>query len=697
MILLGDCLTVLGARHGLALRPQERCASLVRCARHTENKFQLEVGLRIGGREYYAPFCVKSETHPFDFADERMGIADTEFDFIAAEHGVMVTLKMYIPFRPKDEAYSTVPVLYMSVKVRNLRGNYRWTERKSEKAAGEVFVAFDDKIFVSERGENILKLSYDLRAERKADFYAAAEGTSSRQTDEIDVLRGGFGGRANELSGVFSLDAGQESEPILFAWCSCLPDVFQYRGEKCPFAYRDRFSDLRAVSSYAREHAEEVRKNAQNLNAIFLGSDLGTNFDKLLCMSLHSYLMNTWLVKKGERKIFTVWEGNCYFNSTVDVEYTEEPFYLMLFPGLLKYQLDMWPEFAKRNNEGTYLCHDIGELTEAEVQHYPHDMPIEESADYILMLYMYEKATGDEGTVSRNRVFAEELLRFIRRCGGESGLAHLHTANTLDDAGSAMQYGKEQVYLGMKTAYAYLCGAELVSDPAERKAYRKLSRRIVREIEKRGFGDGHYFVALSDDHEGVSDTWSNRPLEGRIPGVKASHIYTFNTYALTSYAGLGPLLSSKRAKADLDVSLRETLQTYGSRHTSYLSEMTADMAAGLAGNSPKCGWISLNVARDIAAMRQGKDYRNNFQRYWDWVETANSGEFMMFMETFCGNNLHYYPRGVVLFGVFSAARGVRVRDGRVTYDKKRQGDYPVIELADYASGHVPGRNKERKE
>lgn len=96
-------------------------------------------------------------------------------------------------------------------------------------------------------------------------------------------------------------------------------------------------------------------------------------------------------------------------------------------------------------------------------------------------------------------------------------------------------------------------------------------------------------------------------------------------------------------------------------------------------------------------MRQGKDYRNNFQRYWDWVETANSGEFMMFMETFCGNNLHYYPRGVVLFGVFSAVRGVRVRDGRVTYDKKRRGDYPVIELADYASGHVPGRNKERKE
>lgn len=695
MILTGDCLTVLGSRHGLALRPQERCASLVRCARHTENKFQLEVGLRIGEREYYAPFCRKAENCPFDFADERMGIANSEFDFIAAEYGVLVTLKMYIPFRPKDEAYSTVPVLYLSVAVRNLRGNYRWTERKSRKTAGEVFIAFDDKFFTPERGEKILRLSYDLRAERKSDFYAAAEGSSSRQTDEIGLLCGGFGGRANELIGTFSLNEGQKSEPILLAWSGCLPEIFEYRGEKCPFVYSERFGDVSAVSAYAGEHEAEIRENAERLNAVFLDSDLGPSFDKLLCMSLHSYLMNTWLVKTAERKIFTVWEGNCYFNSTVDVEYTETPFYLMLFPDLMKYQLDMWPEFAKKDKEGMYLCHDIGELTEAEGQHYPHDMPVEESADYILMLYMYWKVTGDKDTVSRNRAFAEELLRFIRRCGGESGLSHLHTANTLDDAGSAMQYGKEQVYLGMKTAYAYLCGGEIASDPAERKAYRKLSRRIVRKIENRGFGEGHYYVALSDNHEGVSDTWSNRPLEGRIAGVKASHIYTLNTYAFMTYVGLGPLLSSRRVKSDLEVSLRETLQTYGSRHTSYLSETTADMAAGLAGNSPKCGWISQNVVRDIAAMRQGKDFRNNFQRYWDWIETVSGEEFMMFMETFCGNNLHYYPRGVVLFGVYSAVRGVRVRNGKVSYDKKLHGDWPVIELADYELGQVPGRGKEQ--
>lgn len=42
-----------------------------------------------------------------------------------------------------------------------------------------------------------------------------------------------------------------------------------------------------------------------------------------------------------------MWEGNCHFHSTVDVEYTQAPFYLALWPELLGYELDFWPEFAR--------------------------------------------------------------------------------------------------------------------------------------------------------------------------------------------------------------------------------------------------------------------------------------------------------------------------------------------------------------
>lgn len=162
MILTGDCLAVLGARHGIALRPQERCASLVRCARHTENKFQFEVGLRIGDEVFYAPFCEKSRKDPFDFADEKMGIADTEYSFVAQKYGVIVTLKMFIPFRPKDEDFSSVPALFVSVGVRNIRGNFRWCERTEWHAEGEVFVSFDESFFAAAEENGRLALSYDL-------------------------------------------------------------------------------------------------------------------------------------------------------------------------------------------------------------------------------------------------------------------------------------------------------------------------------------------------------------------------------------------------------------------------------------------------------------------------------------------------------------------------------------------------------
>ncbi len=694
MILLGDCLTVLGARHGLALRPQERCASLVRCARHSENKFRLKVGLRMGERVYYAPFCAEAAEHPFDFADEKLGVADTEFCFIAKDFGVMLILKMFIPFRPQDEEFSSVPVLYLSLRVRNMQGNYRWCARPEGAAEGEVFIGFDDDFFSAEREGEEIALSYDLLVEEKEDFYAQPRQSRVRATDRIGVLRGGAGARPGEVCGRFCLQRGQEAEPVFLSWSACLPDVFRYRGEKCPFVYRGRFSGAGEVSVYAKKHAEEIRKNAEKLNTVFLGSGLGVSFDKLLCIALHSYLMNTWLVQKeGGQKIFTVWEGNCYFNSTVDVEFTEMPFYLSLFPGLLAYQLDMWPEFAKECAEGTYLCHDIGELASADGQHYPHDMPVEESADYILMLYLYARTVKGGGITENRRSFAEKLLRFLYKCCQEGrGLPHIHTANTLDDAGSAMQYGKEQVYLGMKAAYAFRCGAKLASAPAERRAYAKMSRKIVQRIEAHGYG-GHYFAALSDDAAGVSDPWSGRRQEGKVPGTRAAHIYTFNTYAFMAYAGMGPLLSVRRARADIACALRETMQTYGCRHTAYLADTEKDLAAGLAGNSPKCGWLSMNIARDIAAMRLGMDVRGNFERYWEWIETANSRDFVMFMETFCGNDLHFYPRGAVLFGVYAAAGGVCVRKGKYIRGRGLRGKYFRIEKARLCGGRFANGKK----
>lgn len=49
-----------------------------------------------------------------------------------------------------------------------------------------------------------------------------------------------------------------------------------------------------------------------------------------------------------------------------------------------------------------------------------------------------------------------------------------------------------------------------------------------------------------------------------------------------------------------------------------------------------------------------------FERYWEWQVTTNTRETNLFFETFGGNHLHFYPRGVALWGVFDAVNGVAI-------------------------------------
>jgi hypothetical protein len=77
----------------------------------------------------------------------------------------------------------------------------------------------------------------------------------------------------------------------------------------------------------------------------------------------------------------------------------------------------------------------------------------------------------------------------------------------------------------------------------------------------------------------------------------------------------------------------------------------------MAGVSAKPGWISMNMLRDIAALYRGLDFRHLSERYWNWQLTTNSQSPALFFETFGGNYLHFYPRGVAVWGFFDAVAG----------------------------------------
>jgi hypothetical protein len=158
----------------------------------------------------------------------------------------------------------------------------------------------------------------------------------------------------------------------------------------------------------------------------------------------------------------------------------------------------------------------------------------------------------------------------------------------------------------------------------------------------------------------LRDPWSGKE-EHRpeIPGWDAPHIYTVNGLALLDMVGTDLGIRSDWLAQDLRESTRRCLREYGCAHTDYSNQQTrADKKMdGLAGLAANPGWISMNMLRDMAAFYRGVDLREMAQRYWEWQVLNNTQEPNVFHETFCGNNLRFYPRGVAVWGYFDALAG----------------------------------------
>ena len=117
----------------------------------------------------------------------------------------------------------------------------------------------------------------------------------------------------------------------------------------------------------------------------------------------------------SENEWFSVWEGRRHYHSTVNVEYNVSLLYLAIWPRLLALQLDQWAHFEKPHppSDGSFLSHDVGVGIHITGQNYPHDMPVEENCNYLLLLQAYTRWTGDTRPVQRHGDLIERLARYL--------------------------------------------------------------------------------------------------------------------------------------------------------------------------------------------------------------------------------------------------------------------------------------------
>ncbi|MCG2795225.1 MAG: DUF4965 domain-containing protein [Actinomycetia bacterium] len=424
-----------------------------------------------------------------------------------------------------------------------------------------------------------------------------------------------------------------------------------YRDSTFRFKYRGQFADVQNVVNYAvtsRWAGDMIEDKSLFFDStissdsyLTLPSGYRDDVRDLIAYSFKSFLMNTWWAESDSgREWFSVWEGSsCRFHSTVDVEYNDAWFYFSYWPELLEMIMDEWVLYLKTRHQGTYLSHDMGWNDQCTGQAYPHDMAVEENTDFILLLYKYWKSTGDTAYMRGKFPLVRKLVNFIINCDdNNNGLPDQYTWNTLDQSTPALQYAKDQTYLGVKCLSAHQAVREMaLNQSVPDLAYEKKCHGQVELINQ----TLAYDLWLSD-HFAVC-------LDGGVDPAdrEAYSIYPSNGLLYLFSGGRNTGVTSgnmERMRTDIVNSTDKTLKKYGSTHSTYN-----------AYNQ----WVSQNLWRDQLACHLGVELRSENPlaltgRYWDLEEffaRSMNGSFW---------DVVVYPGGS---GVSGASGGLRGASG----------------------------------
>ncbi|MEX0774468.1 MAG: DUF4965 domain-containing protein [Phycisphaeraceae bacterium] len=456
------------------------------------------------------------------------------------------------------------------------------------------------------------------------------------------------------------------------------------------FRYVQYWRDLDALMTEAVTGRDDLLAHSRRMEKVFDQMPLNGAQRHLLHQSYQAYLNNTfWCDLADGSEWFSVWEGTCLFHSTIDVEYNVCLFYLTLWPRLLALQLDQWPLVEKPHpaSGGGILSHDIGVGVHTGKQAYPHDMPVEENSNYLLMLQAYAHWTGDASLIKPHADLIERLVKYlIWTDRDDSGFPSEGVANTIDDASPATQYARRQTYLAIKRVAALHAAADLL----ERADRSELAQKCVgvagtaaASIQRLAWLGDHFAVCIDQTTEDMVDVWSGKPLPYReLTGWDGYSIYTANGLLLPLLIDRPCPLDVEKLRADLTNATREAQGRYGCGHTSFEVDNV---------------WVSQNLWRDHLGRYLDARLPMMAHHYWDLQVMSNTHDQSHgFIDTYVNNNLAFYPRGITCLGWALAeprlvidrlaAGGERITVEPDTHWPQR---WPLLALADWKAGKVP--------
>lgn len=724
----------LGSRFFLHFKPREKEVRLSPLGSFFDKPYHMNMAVEIGDQTRSLPFI--PDWKGFPEVDLEVGLCSATWVGTDRELGIRLTAKFTAPFWPRDTFISGAPLFFVDLALKDLR-------KKGEKRAVSLLFELGahykaDLHFPKKLESNHTVFTFDdsYKLDHSRPIFPpkpppGGAGISSKTFKgqvRVTALNSHACFSSTSMKGRgfrwnLTMEAGDIIEDQVAMAGLCLDPVLEVRGKPHKFHYTFWASDAADILKRALERHGDMLEKTATFESLAADSSLSPSARKLMAMGLQSWLVNTWdtietlddghFDKEAEESFFTVWEGNCCFHSTVDVEYNQAPFYLLCWPELLQKHLRQWALFEKRHDHpgqtgylesGAHrppldellvadkqvqmgiISHDMGIFNNVNGMAYEHDMAVEENCNYLLMLAaLVRMHDRREWARPQMPLIARLVTYLVKADRGGQGIPSHGTANTIDDASPALQLARQQIYLGVKTHAALLAAgdvARLVGDENLAEFCLHHAKRAAHLIESEAWLGDHFAVCLDKTQDGLVESFSGgKKLEGPMPGREAFSIYTANGAVYRNLVGHRTELDIDRLREDCLHAHRKTLSEYGNRHSSDAGDQV---------------WISQCLWRDFAAAYLGLDLIDGVERYWSACVRENvNGRGGPFCDTPLGNYLHLYPRGLAAFGLLFAIPGLSIDavERRVRFRPVRVPcRIPLIYFADWNKGIVPWMN-----
>ncbi len=697
MHIMADCAATLGSRFNLIFDPSAGCTWHNSCGEFREQALRLRVGVRLpDGQTLLLPFA--GGDGGFPYLEQFSTLTTIKYRGVHPSLGIDFRMKVMAPFYPQDPKLSTAPFFYVDLSVATV-GAWRGSTCERPAQSGEIVLAIAGEGL--EFGPAKSGFTYDFPSTSRPGGAACAGDSepaartvtvhSTLRCPEAEPDREGALRRAFDLS-------QDEPAAMRLVWSSWQDEaVLEIKGEPAPFKYHQFFQSEGRMLAWAQRQRESVEERCAFLDGLFESWSLGRATTSLSALALHSLLACTWWVRRKDgRDWFSVWEGSRYLHSTVDEEYNTALLYFALWPGLLEMLLEEWAESEVDGQErlgpqakgSSFLCHDMGSMLAAGTQAYAHHMAVEENANYLLLLAASAFFSGDTDQAQRRLTLCRRLAEFIVRADTNgNGFPDDGTANTIDDAGPAVQFCKEQVYLAVKAQAALWALAELEDllcaekkEKSKGERWKAWASKGVKTLGEKAWLGDHFAVTLTRSTEGLEDPRTGGPLPaGELEGWDDCSIYAGNGLLYLFLADIKmPRWNLSRFAQDVETAELAARTPYGSTHTA-------------RGNGAV--WFSQNLWRDFVAAYLGVDMLCGTEAYWDYqVLTGDNLDSALYCDTTPQGNLGFYPRGATVFGAAMSAAGLRLDrvSGELSLTPMRKSlRVPLLPLTDWKKMRCP--------